>query len=170
MAWFIRFSIRMSGILAAMLLVEVASYLLYREQGLARVLWVPASFALVALAGFDTVKRLPLVWGALVGAVLAGVTNLLSWPIGSLVLDGQLGLPQEAEPLLIATSLLIAAIVGAIVGVVAGLVARNRRRHRSRRTAISKLAYTALDEPLGPSAEIPSAPIGIPMADRGDRR
>ena len=170
MAWFVRFSIRMLGILALMLLVEFASYLLYRERGLARVLWVPVSFALVALAGFDTVKRLPLVWGALIGALLAGATNLLSWPIGSYVLYGQLRVPDEAEPLLMATSLLIAAIVGAIVGVVAGLVARDRRRRRSRRSAISKLAYTAFDEPMDAAAEEPVVAIAMPMADESRRK
>ena len=169
MAWFIRFSVRMLGILSLMLLVEFTSYLLYRERGLARVFWVPLSFGLVGWAGFDTVKRLPLVWGALIGALLAGATSLLSWPIGSYVLNGQLRLPDEAEPLLIATSLLIAATVGAIVGVVAGVVARDRRRRRSRRSAISKLAYTAFDEPMDPAVELPSAPIAMPMADGGDR-
>ncbi len=169
MASFIRFSIRMLGILTLMLLVEFASYLLYRERGVARVLWVPVSFGLVGLAGFDTVRRLPLVWGALIGALLAGVTNILSWPIGSYILDGQLHFPEDAEPLLVATSLLITAIVGAIVGVIAGLVARDRRRRRSRRSAISKLAYTAFDEPRDQSAELPAAPIAMPMADRGDR-
>lgn len=169
MASFLRFSIRMLGILMLMLLAESASFLLYRERGVARVLWVPVSFGLVALAGFDTVKRLPLVWGALVGALLAGLTNVLSWPIGSYILDGQLRLPEEAEPVLMVTSLLITAIVGAIVGVVAGMVARDRRRQRSRRSAISKLAYTAFDEPRDLAAEVPAAPIAMPMADPRDR-
>lgn len=169
MSWFARFMARMLGILLAMMLVEFAAFLLYRDYGINRLYWVPVSFALVAFAGYDTVKRLPLVWGALVGATLACTANVLSWPTASLVQDGAFRFPPEAEPLLVGTSLLIAAIVGAIVGVVAGLAARNRRRHRSRRSALGKLAYQAYDEPMNPDDDV-SSPVATPMAERADRR
>ena len=146
--WLLRYTIRMAGILASMLLVEYLAYYMARAGGVNRVLWVAPSFALVALAGYDTVKRLPLVWGALVGGFLAGVANLISWQIGAFVLEGRFRMPAEAEPLLVLTSLLIALIVGAIVGGVAGIVARGRRRKRSRRSALNTLAYSAFDEPL----------------------
>jgi len=145
-SWVGRLVIRMSGVLLAMALVEFGAFLTYREWGVNRLVWVPVSFALVALAGFDTVKRLPLVWGAVVGAVLAGATNLVSWPLGELVFDGRLAMPDEADPLLVLTALAIAMIVGAIVGVTAGLFARGRRRKKSHRSAIGRLAYTAFDE------------------------
>lgn len=169
MSWFLRLTLRMAALVVLMLVVEYLSYLLYRQVGVARLFWYPVSCALVALGGYDTVKRLPLVWGALAGAVLAGVTSVLSWPLGSFVLDGVLRFPEEADPLLVATGVLIAAIIGAIVAVAAGMVARDRRRHRSRRSAISKLAYSAFDEPLEQDDEIRPS-IAMPMADRGERR
>jgi hypothetical protein len=169
MAWFIRFSAKLAGVLALMLLVEFASFLLYRDRGVMRLLWLPLSYACVAFAGYDTVKRLPLIWGALVGAFLAGVTSLVSWQIGAFVMDGTFRMPEEADPLIVATGFFIAAIVGAIVASVAGMIARDRRRHRSRRTAMGKLAYTAFDESPDPDGES-RPPIPLPMAERGDRR
>jgi hypothetical protein len=169
MSSFLRLGIRLFGVLALMLLVELGSFLLYRERGLNRLFWVPLSFGLVAVAGFDTVKRLPLVWGALTGALLAGVTNLLSWLIGAWVMDGRFRLPEEAEPLLVATSLLMAATIGAIIGVAAGAVARGRRRQRSRRSALGKLAYTAFDEPRDEADEVAEA-VSLPMSKTRDRR
>lgn len=159
----------MTALIVLMMVVEYLSYLLYRELGVTRLYWYPVSYGLVALAGYDTVRRLPLIWGALAGAVLAGVTSVLSWPVGSFVLDGALRFPQEADPLLVGTGVLIAAIVGAIVAVSAGLVARDRRRNRSRRSAMSKLAYSAFDEPLDPGDEVRPS-IAIPMADRSERQ
>jgi hypothetical protein len=169
MTWIARFVVRMGGVLLLMLAVEFASFFLYREYGWNRLVWVPLMFALVAFAGYDTVRRLPLVWGGVVGAVLAGLANLLEWPIGSLVAYGAFEYPPEAEPVLVATSLAIAVMVGAIVGVVAGLLARRRRRHRARRSALGKLAYTAYDEPLAADDDV-SSPIAVPMAERADRR
>ena len=145
--WIVRYGIRMGVLLLLMLLVEYVAFLLYRQYGLNRLWWLPVSFGLVALAGYDTVKRLPLVWGALTGAILAATDNLLSWPIGSFVADGELAFPPEADPLLVGTSLLLMSIIGAIVAVSAGLLARDRRRRRSRRSALSKLAYEVDDAP-----------------------
>ncbi len=168
--WIPRLFARLSGVLALMLLVEFAAFIMYREQGLSRLLWVPVSYALVAFGGFDTVKRMPLVWGALVGAVLAGATNVLSWMIGSYVVDGKFAWPDEAQPMLVGTSLLIASIVGAIIGVAAGTFARGRRRKRSRRSALGKLAYGAYDEVFDDEEETPSAMLAMPMAERAERR
>ena len=169
MSWIARFLTRMSGVLLLMIIVEFASYLLFREYGWNRLMWLPLSLGLVAFAGFDTVKRLPLVWGGVVGATLAGLVNLLEWPTGSFVADGAFEFPPEADPLLVATGLLIAVLVGAIVGVVAGLVARSRRRKRSRRSALGKLAYTAYDELLNLEDDV-SDPVGIAAAERAERR
>ncbi len=169
MTWMLRFVVRMGAVLVLMLVVEFASFFLYQRYGWNRLIWVPLIFALVAFAGYDTVKRLPLVWGGVVGAALAGIVNLLEWPTGALVADGVFAYPPEADPLLVATSLVIALIVGAIVGVVAGLLARSRRRHRARRSAIGKLAYTAYDEPLNPDDDL-TATIAMPMAERAERR
>lgn len=168
MSWFLRLSLRMAGLGVLMMFVEFLSYLLYRELGVTRLYWYPVSYGLVAVAGYDTVRRLPLVWGAMAGAVLAGVTSLFSWPLGSLVLNGALRFPDEADPLIVATGVLIAAIVGAIVAVSAGLIARDRRRHRSRRSATARLAYTAFDEPRDPVDEVRPS-IAMPMADRSER-
>lgn len=168
MPWFVRFAARITGVLLVMLLVELIAFWLARDYGINRLFWVPVSFALVAFAGYDTVKRLPLVWGAVVGALLAGSANCVSWMIGSYVMDGEFRMPDEAEPLLLGTSVMMAAIIGGIVAVVAGLVARNRRRQRSRRSALGKLAYSAYDEPMDPNGEV-SAPIAMPMGARGER-
>ena len=169
MAWLIRLFGRMSGFLALMVLVEFLAFVLYREYGVNRLFALPISFSLVALAGYDTVRRLPLIWGAVFGALLAGADNLISWPIGSYVLDGSFRYPDEADPLIVGTSLLLAAVVGAIVAAMAGIVARNRRRHRSRRSALGKLAYTAFDEEPEFSASL--SPQGTPpIADKSDGR
>lgn len=167
--WAAPFLGRLFGLLLLMLLVEFAGFLTYRDAGINRLLWLPLSFGLVALGGYDTVKRMPLVWGALVGALLAGTANLLSWVIGAFVMEGALGLPDEAEPLLLVSSLLIAAIVGGIVGVAAGMIARARRRHRARRSAMKHLGYTAFDEP---AVELPSPspPPSKPPAERTEQR
>ena len=155
MAWLIRLFGRMSGFLALMVLVEFLAFVLYREYGVNRL--------------YDTVRRLPLIWGAVFGALLAGADNLISWPIGSYVLDGSFRYPDEADPLIVGTSLLLAAVVGAIVAAMAGIVARNRRRHRSRRSALGKLAYTAFDEEPEFSASL--SPRGTPpIADKSDGR
>ena len=167
MAWFIRLSGRMTGILALMVLVEFLAFVLYREYGVNRLFGVPISFALVTLAGYDTVKRLPLIWGTLAGAVLASVANVISWPIGSYVLEGAFRYPDEADPMIVGISMLLAGVVGAIIGALGGIVARNRRRDRSRRSALGKLAYTAFDEPNEQTTDV-SGPVSIPMADRGD--
>ena len=152
MPWFFRYMARMAGYVAAMLLVVWIGFVLYR-RGIDRVYWVPVNFGIVALAGYDTVKRLPLVWGALVGGLLAGIVDLCTWPLGSLAGQGMFVMPPEADPLLVITSLLIAVIVGAVVGGIAGVTARNRRRKRSRRSAVRKLAYSAFDEPVGVTEE-----------------
>ena len=160
----------MSGLLLLMLLVECIAYVLYRDAGMSRLPWVPVSVGLAAFGGYDTVKRMPLIWGALAGALLAGITNLLSWVIGAVVLQGKFAMPDEAEPLLVASSLLIAAIGGSIAGVVAGLLARAHRRHRLRRAATRQLAQTAIDEPIE-SVEAPSRPcVEAPMADHARQR
>lgn len=159
MTWVAPFLARILGVQLAMLLVEFAAFVVYREAGINRLLWLPLSLALVAFGGFDTVKRLPLVWGALVGAVLAGVANMLSWWIGSFVMQGTFALPDEADPVLVASSLTIAVMVGGLIGVGAGMVARSRRRQRSRRSAIKKLAYTAFDEPRAEAGESPRSPM-----------
>jgi hypothetical protein len=164
MSWMLRFSVRMGAILALMLIAQLASFYLFREQGITRLAWYPVHYGLVALAGYDTVKRLPLVWGALVGALLSGITDLIAWPIGSFVLDGSYRVPDEADPLIVATSTLIAAVVGAIVGVTAGLLARDRRRQRSRRSAMGKLAYTVQDDEEAALAEQSAPPAAL--ADR----
>jgi hypothetical protein len=169
LSWFGRLTLRMIGVLLLMLVVELASFLAYREYGLNRLWWLPLSFGLVAFAGYDTVRRLPLVWGGVIGALLAGIGNVLEWPTGAWVADGRFQFPPEAEPLLIGTSLLIAVVVGAIVGAAAGAVARGRRRIRSRRTAMGKLAYEAYDEQPDPDGEVRPA-IAIPMAEPRDRR
>ena len=169
MAWFLRLCARISGFLALMVLVEFVAFLLYREYGVNRLFGVPISFSLVALAGYDTVRRLPLIWGALVGALVAGATNLISWPVGSYVLSGVFAYPDEADPLIVGTSLLLAAVVGAIVGAMAGVAARNRRRLRSRRSALDKLAYTAFDEPVD-GRDRTKTPVSRAMPDRDDRR
>lgn len=161
--WVARYLLRMFGIYGLMLLAELLSYWLRQAFGMPRLFWVPVSFALVAYAGYETVRRLPLVWGALSGAVLAGAANLVSWPLGSWVGGGALRFPDEAPPMLIVTSLLTAAIIGAIVGVSAGFVARGRRRHRARRSAIGKLAYTAYDEPSVRGADADRAPTMSPQ-------
>jgi hypothetical protein len=170
MSSIIRLCARIGGVLALMVLVEFLAFLLYREYGTNRLFGVPISFALVALAGYDTVKRLPLVWGAMVGGLLAGAASLISWPIGSYVLSGAFRYPDEADPLIVGTSLLMMAIVGGIIGVVAGLVARNRRRLRSRRSALGKLAYSAFDEPDADDPPHRTTPPSIPLADRTERR
>ncbi len=144
--WFVRFSVRILGILVLMLSIEIAAFYLERDQGVSRLFWVPLSYAMVALAGYDTVKRLPLIWGTLVGALLAGATNVLSWLAGGFVHDGRVGFPPEADPMLVATAGLLGAVVGGIIGAVAGLVARGRRRQRSRRSALGKLGYAAFDD------------------------
>jgi len=149
MPWFFRYIARMAGYLAAMLLVVWIGFVLYRQSGIDRVYWVPVNFGIVAVAGYDTVKRLPLVWGALVGGLVAGIVDLCTWPLGTLVGQGRLGMPPEADPLLVATSLLVAVIVGAVVGGVAGMTARSRRRKRSRRSALRRLQYSAFDESVG---------------------
>jgi len=141
-----RFGLRMSAILGAMLLVEFASYFFASESGWNRVYWVPVSFLLVAYAGYDTVRRLPLVWGVVIGTVLSGTVSMVSLPIGSFVINGQFRLPAEAEPLLLTTTLLLSSLLGGITGGAAGVVARSRRRQRARRSAIRKLAYTAMDD------------------------
>jgi hypothetical protein len=170
MPWMARFSGKMAGVLALMVLVEFAAYLMYREMGVNRLLWIPVSFGLVAFAGFDTVRRLPLVWGAFVGGLLAALTNLLSWPIGAFVAEGQFRWPDEAEPMLVATSVLIAAVFGVITGFVAGNAARARRRQRQRRSALGKLAYSAFDEPFDDVEVRDTSPIAMPMAERAERR
>ncbi len=147
MPWFFRYTARMVGYAAAMLLIVWIGFVLYRQRGINRVYWAPLNLGIVAVAGYDTVKRLPLVWGALVGGLLAGIVDLLTWPVGSVVADGAFAMPPEADPMLVASSLLVALILGAIVGGVAGMTARSRRRQRSRRSAVRKLAYSAFDEP-----------------------
>jgi hypothetical protein len=144
MPWFFRYIARMAGYLAAMLLVVWIGFVLYRQSGIDRVYWVPVNFGIVAVAGYDTVKRLPLVWGALVGGLVAGIVDLCTWPLGTLVGQGRLAMPPEADP-----SLLVAVIVGAVVGGVAGMTARSRRRKRSRRSALRRLQYSAFDESVG---------------------
>lgn len=168
MSSIIRLCARVGGVLALMVLVEFLAFLFYREYGTNRLFGVPISFSLVALAGYDTVKRLPLVWGAVVGGALAGAANLISWPVGSYVLSGSFRYPDEADPLIVGTSLLMTGIIGGIVGVTAGLVARKRRRLRSRRSALGKLSYSAFDEP---DAKAPArrTPPSIPMADPTER-
>jgi len=91
MPWFFRYIARMAGYLAAMLLVVWIGFVLYRQSGIDRVYWVPVNFGIVAVAGYDTVKRLPLVWGALVGGLVAGIVDLCTWPLGTLVGQGRRG-------------------------------------------------------------------------------
>lgn len=144
--WIARFGTRMLIILLAMVLVEFASFFFVIEHGLNRLYWVPVSFLLVAYGGYDTVRRMPLIWGVIVGAVLAGSTSMLSLMVGTLVLEGRFRMPAEVDPLLLFTTLLMTSLLGAIVGGAAGVVARSRRRDRARRSAIQKLSYMATDE------------------------
>ncbi len=143
---FVRFAGRLLGILLLMQCVEVAAFFLDREEGVSRLYWVPLSYALVAWAGYETVKRFPLIWGTLVGVLLAGATNVLSWLAGGFVYDGRLGFPPEADPMLVATGGLLGAVVGGIIGTGAGLIARRRRRVRSRHEALGKLGHETFDE------------------------
>jgi hypothetical protein len=168
--WATRFGLRMSAILGTMLLVEFASYFFATESGWNRLYWVPVSFLLVAYAGYDTVRRLPLIWGVVVGVVLAGTVSMVSLLIGSYVIDGQFRLPAEAEPLLLATTLLLSSLLGGFIGGAAGVVARSRRRQRARRSAIRKLAYTAMDDPAEATPDIARTAATEPLVDRPLRR
>ena len=166
MPWFFRYFSRMLGVLAAMLFVEYITFVISRETGISRFYFLPLSLGLVAFAGYDTVARLPLLWGSVVGGTLYGITSILSWEIGNYVLRGRWELPDEAEPLLVLLTFAVTAIIGAIVGGVAGMVARNRRRARQRRSAIQKLAYSAFDE-VGATPEpvTPTRPM-MPVSER----
>ncbi|MES3034266.1 MAG: hypothetical protein V4813_09740 [Gemmatimonadota bacterium] len=144
--WIARYGVRMLAIVLAMLLVEFAAFFFAIEHDVNRLYWVPVSYALVAYAGYDTVSRMPLLWGLVMSGAIAGIVNSASWLIGSFVAEGRFRMPAEAEPLLVATSLLMASLIGAIIGGAAGVIARARRRQRARRSAIRKLAYTAMDE------------------------
>lgn len=147
MPWFMRYSAQMTGLQLLMLLLEFASFIFAREQGVNRFYWLPLSLVVVAVAGYITVRRMPLMWGGVAGAVLYAITSVLSWPIGEYVIEGKLGYPQEAEPVLVLTTMLLMAIVGAIFGVAAGAVARSRRRQRVRRAAMNKLAFGSFVAP-----------------------
>ena len=165
--WVARHGFRMSAVLLAMLLVECAAFFFAIDSGINRLYWVPVSFGLVAFAGYDTVRRMPLIWGVVMGGVLAGGVSMASLLIGSYLLDGRFRLPAEAEPLLLVTTLLMSSLIGGIVGGAAGVVARSRRRHRARRTAMGKLAYVATDEPESERCDLPSpAATSEPFADR----
>lgn len=166
--WIARYGVRMLAVLLVMLLVEFASYFFALESGVNRLFWVPVSFGLVAYAGYDTVRRLPLIWGVIVGAVLAGLTSMVSLLIGTYVVDGHFRMPGEAEPLLLFTTLLMTSLIGAIIGGAVGVVARGRRRHRARRTAIRKLAYTAMDEADDKTFDLPSRTVTAaePLSER----
>ena len=155
MPWFVRFSAQMTGVLVVMVLVEFASFVFAREQGINRMYWVPLSLMAVAFSGYVTVRRLPLVWGGIVGAILAGLTTLFSWPLGSFVNDGRLSWPAEAEPVLVLSVMAIYAIFGAIIGVAAGMIARSKRRQRVRRAAMSKLAFGGFGPAAGGDDDMP---------------
>ena len=155
--WIARYGFRMLAIMLAMLLVEFAAFFFALENDVNRLRWVPLSYALVAYAGYDTVRRMPLLWGAVVSGALAGIVNTISWLIGSFVAEGRFRMPAEAEPLLVATSLLMASLIGAVIGGAAGLVARARRRQRSRRSAIRKLSYTTLDDDASTTSAVAAA-------------
>ena len=153
--WIARFGMRMLIVLLVMLLVEFASFVFVIEYGLNRLYWVPVSFLLVAYGGYDTVRRMPLIWGVIVGAVLAGSTSMLSLMVGSLVLEGRFRMPVDVDPLLLFTTLLMTSVLGAIVGGAAGVLARARRRDRARRSAIQRLSPVATDEQVNTMADMP---------------
>ncbi|MCC7053883.1 MAG: hypothetical protein IT355_11535 [Gemmatimonadaceae bacterium] len=159
MPWFFRYSMRMVGILLMLLFVEYITFVFYRESGINRFFWLPLSVGFVALAGFDTVSRLPLIWGAFVGGLLFGLTSVISWEIGSFVLMGRFEFPAEAEPLLVLLTFALTSIIGAIIGGMAGLAARSRRRQRQRRSSIKKLAYSAFDEQHDEQSDPPARPM-----------
>jgi hypothetical protein len=168
----LRLLTRAAIILAIMVMVEFAAFLFNRELGINRLYWVPVSLGLIAFAGYDTVRRMPMIWGATISGLLAGFTSVISWMVAEYVLHGSFSMPAEAEPPLVGTTFLVMAIVGGIVGVSAGTFARSRRRKRSRRSALGKLAYTAFDEDGEPYHD-PSefeATIAIPMANHTSRR
>ncbi len=167
--WIARYGMRMLAVLLVMLVLEFASYYLAIESGINRLYWVPVSFALVAYGGYDTVRRMPLLWGVVVGAVLAGLTSMVSLLIGTYLVDGHLRMPAEADPLLLFTTLLMTSLIGAIIGGAAGVVARGRRRQRARRTAIRKLAYMATDEADDKTFELPTRPSVTPKESLIDR-
>jgi gas vesicle protein len=154
--WIARFGMRMLMVLLVMLLVEFASFVFAIEYELNRLYWVPVSFLLVAYGGYDTVRRMPLIWGVIVGAVLAGSTSMLSLMVGSLVLEGRFRMPADVDPLLLFTTLLMTSVLGAIVGGAAGVLARARRRERARRSAIQKLSPVATDEQSNTMADMPA--------------
>lgn len=168
--WMARYGVRMLAILLAMLLVEFASYFFALENGLNRLVWVPLSFALIACGGYDTVRRMPLLWGVVIGAVLAGLTSMMSLLIGTFVVDGHFRLPTEAEPLLLFTTLLMTGLIGAIIGGAAGAVARGRRRQRARRTAIRALSYMATDEADDKTFELPQPVAQESLTERSPAR
>jgi gas vesicle protein len=97
-----------------------------------------------------------LIWGVIVGAVLAGSTSMLSLMVGSLVLEGRFRMPADVDPLLLFTTLLMTSVLGAIVGGAAGVLARARRRERARRSAIQKLSPVATDEQSNTMADMPA--------------
>jgi hypothetical protein len=163
MPWFSRYVVRMAGILCVMLFIEYITFVFYRSSGINRFVWLPVSLALVALAGFDTVSRLPLVWGAFSGGLLYGLTSIGSWVIGSWVLQGRWRFPDEAEPLLVALTFALTAVIGAVVGGTTGVIARGRRRARRRRSTIKTLAYSSFDAPDAvvdvPTPQRPMMPV-----------
>lgn len=163
-----RYVLRMLGIFAGMLAVEFVTFLIARQWGISRYLFLPLSLGLVAFAGYDTVSRLPLIWGGVVGGLLYSLTSVFSWEIGNFVLQGRWELPAEAEPLLVLLTFALTGLIGAVLGTLAGMVARSRRRNRQRRSAVQKLAYSAFDEAVGVTPEpvaTPTRPM-IPVSER----
>jgi hypothetical protein len=156
-----RLSVKLAGLFVVLLLVEFASYMATSNQPAMRVVFAPVFFAIIGVAAFITVKRVPLVWGASVAAAMGGILSLLTYPIGNLATRGSFAWPGE-DPLVVATGFTVTTTFSALVGFAAGMFARTRRRKRSRRSAMSKLVYAAYDEPEQEEHE----PVATPMAAR----
>jgi hypothetical protein len=158
-----RLSVKLAGFFALLVLVEFASYMATSAQPTLRVLFAPVFFAIIGIAAFVTVKRVPLLWGAVVAGCMGGVMALLTYPIGNLAMRGSFAWPGE-DPLVVATGFTVTATFATLVGIGAGFLARNRRRSRSRRTAMGRLVYAAYDEPVSDTDE--REPVATPMAAR----
>lgn len=135
--WSIRLTGVLVAVLGALLAVEVAAALVERRVPGSSLWWLPLSLGLLVWLGWYIVRRIPLAWGVLAGAILYGATCLLAFPVKHRLAGGPLAWPRDADALLVFTALVIQVLIGAAAGFAGGMLAHRRRRRRQRADALA---------------------------------
>ena len=138
--WSVRLVATLVLAFALLLGLEVAAAVVQARAGIAGLWFLPLSLGVCVAVGWYVVRRMPLAWGVLAGAVLYGLVSFAAFPLRYWLAYGSLAWPRDSDILIVGAAVVVQLLEGALAGFAGGWIARRRRRRRQHAEASAVLA------------------------------